>query len=543
MLSPDSAHLQRWLPVFKSILIFLLLFRISSYSHATSVTVSGNVSGTWNTDTVFVKGNLLIPYNESLNILPGIVVEFNAYYSLEVQGQLLAKGLPGDTIIFTVKDTVNFGNQSTGKGGWSGIRFKATANNSDSSIFSFCCFRFGKAVEDSTNSYGGAIQVKDFSKVRISDCLFYHNYSFYSGGAIYLWNSDIRLVRSVFRNNYSGNTGSVYGYGGGFCGMYSSPDLKENGFYENASTGIGGGVSFDGCNPVFNNNILINNRSALGGALGILRSSPGLPMANNLIMENEAEYFGGGICCIRSFPVFSNLTITGNESASGGGFYCNDSAVPSIYNSIIWGNTGFGKSVYIWDVRSAPNFYFSDIEGDTSNFEGSGGQEGFHGHYDNNINSDPLFSNSDSSLYYLLAGSPCIDKGMPDAGSLELPHTDLSGADRVYNNRIDMGVYEYHGTASVLNQNMRDHPVLVFPNPFNNQTIITLPQIVKNATEIYISDLQGTLIRRMQLMPQNTSIIWDGRDDRGYELPNGIYLLNVVSSEYFSPVKVVKGDL
>lgn len=542
MFRPASNQHSKTQLIIESLLIVILLFPISISTLATSVTVSGNVSGIWNTDTVFVAGDLVIPQNEILNILPGTIVEFKAYFSMEVQGQLLAKGSPGDTIVFTVRDTANFSDQSSGRGGWSGIRIGEIANKGDSSIFSFCSFRFGKAVDDSANCYGGAIQVKDFSKVCISECLFYHNYSFYSGGAIYLWNSNISVERCVFKNNYSGNTGSVYGYGGGLCAMFSSPDVNENVFFANTSTGVGGGVSFDGCNPVFNNNIFKNNRSALGGAFGVLRSSPALAMANNLVINNEAQFFGGGICCIRSFPVFSNLTISGNQSAYGGGFYCNDSAAPTMYNSIIWGNSGLGNSVYIWDVRSAPNFYYCDIEGDTSDFQGSGGQEGFHGYYQNNINSDPLFSNSDSSQYYLSAGSPCIDKGIPDAVSLQLPSTDLSGDERIYNGRIDMGSYEYHGTEGVPPQITSKPSILIFPNPFSKQVIITLPHQASTITEISISDLQGICLRRLHLMPYENSIIWDGRDDNGFELPYGTYLLNVLSSEFCISGKVVKGN-
>ncbi|MFZ4706788.1 MAG: choice-of-anchor Q domain-containing protein [Bacteroidales bacterium] len=526
------------LPVLLSVLSFILT--LSTF--ATSVTVSGNVSGTWSADTVFIDGNLIVPLNETLKINPGTIVEFKGYFRLEVIGQLLALGTYDDTIVFTRRDTSNFGSQSSGRGGWSGIRFAASTAGNDSSLFSFCSFKFGKAVEDSANCFGGAIQIKDYSKIRLSDCLFYHNYSYYSGGAIFLWNADIKVEHCVFKANYSGNTGTIYGYGGGLCSLFSSPVMIENEFYSNTSTGVGGGVSFDNSDPVFNNNILKNNFSALGGAFGVLRSALAQAMVNNLVVNNEAQFFGGGICCIRSFPLFSNLTISGNQSSYGGGFYCNDSAVPSMYNSIIWGNSGLGTSVYIWDVRSAPNFYYCNIEGDTTDFEGSGGQEGYHGSYENNINKDPLFSVSNSHLYSLLSGSSCIDSGMPDSAILVLPSTDLGGDTRIYNNRIDMGAYEYHGTEGVSNIYQSAMKFLISPNPFKTQTQISLYQKDDAATKIIVSDIQGNKVRHFHLIPNNNSVIWDGKNDIGKESPKGVYLMKVITPEGIIIGKIVKSS-
>lgn len=542
MKHPGIIKRSETLKILRLAVIWVIFFLATGSIYATSITVSGNVSGTWNTDTVFVEGNLIIPTNETLLIQPGTFVMFKAYFRLDVHGRIQAVGAPGDTIIFTVCDTSNFANQANGKGGWSGIRFGIAAVDSDSSLFVFCSFKFGKAVGDSANCYGGAIQVKNFNRIRVSDCLFYHNYSYYSGGSVYLWNASISINNCQFKQNYAGNTGAIYGYGGGICSLFSSPVIQGNDFFSNISTGVGGGASFDNSNPVFNNNILENNFSGLGGALGILRSAPAGTLANNLVINNEARFFGGGICCIRSFPVFSNLTVAGNKSSYGGGFYCNDSAVPSMYNSIIWGNTGLGNSVYIWDVRSAPNFYYCDIEGDTSNFEGSGGQEGYHGIFENNINSDPLFSLSISAPYYLSGGSPCIDAGIPDPALLQLPVTDISGAERIFNGRIDIGAFEYYGNVGFTgNSAGNPNTLLVSPNPFCRETIITLPQKLNKIITIQVNDVRGNCIRQLQMPPNEISIVWDGRNDKGNEVVQGFYLFKISTPQMIVTGKVVKG--
>ena len=524
----------------KYFVTLLLITVIYFETLATSVTVSGNVNGSWTADTVLVEGNLTVPQGEILVISPGTFILFQSYYRIDVHGSIKAIGLPGDTIIFTIRDTSNFNAQTQGRGGWSGIRFRQVGSTEDSSIFSYCRFEFSKATEDSANCYGGAILAHEFDKLSIVNCLFFNNYSYYSGGAVYLRNANARIENCIFTGNYSGNTGTIYGYGGGICNMNSSPVIVNNQFYKNISTGVGGAVSFDNSNPAFDNNTMQYNFSGLGGAMGVLRSYPSRTMSNNLITNNGALFFGGGICCIRSFPVFSNFTVSGNDAAYAGGFYCNDSASPSMYNSIIWGNNGLGVSVYIWDVNSAPNFFYCNIEGDTAGFEGSGGQQGYHGQYLNNMNVNPDFIGNGLFPFQLLATSPCIDEGTPDAAFLNLPALDLAGAARIVNSRIDMGVYEFNGTTSIRTKNEISENLSVFPNPFVQTLSISVPGMVGTNAEISITDIQGRLISQKKISLNQLPLHWDGCNNEGNPVPKGVYLIKAETAgkSYFA--KVIK---
>ncbi len=503
-------------------IVIVILFPLVAL--ATSITVSGPVSGTWGYDTVFVQDNINVPVGSQLIISPGTLVKFQSYYSFDVHGSILAEGILGDSIVFTVTDTAGFSNQFHGRGGWSGIRFRSLASTEDSSIFSYCKFQFGKAIGDSLNCYGGAILVYNHNKLRISNCLFFNNYSFYSGGAIYLQSSNAIIKNCKFTGNISGNTGIIYGYGGGVCALNSAPVVKKCEFYYNTSTGVGGACSFDNSDPIFENNIMQCNSSALGGALGILRSSPNHTISNNLVSNNQALFFGGGICCIRSFPVFSNLTIVDNSSAYGGGFYCNDSASPSMYNSIIWGNSGFGESVYIWDIYSSPNFYYCDIEGDTIGFEGSGSQMGYTGQYQNNINQSPEFIGTGTFPYQLSPTSPCIDAGTPDTSFLNLPSIDLLGEARITNNRIDHGVYEFNSTTQARFIDLSEN-ILCFPNPFSQRICIAVPSTAQNIEIVNIYDLKGRVIRQLGKGQPGSNNFWDGKDELGNEVSRGLYIV------------------
>lgn len=505
--------------------IFLLALA-SLNSNATSIEVSGPVSGTWNTDTVLVMGDIMVPDGQTLTITPGSRIICWSHFKIAVQGRILAIGNANDTIVFTVRDTANFSNQTTERGGWFGIRFNQTPVQNDTSCFSFCRFEFGKAFGDSIDANGGSIYARDSGKIRIANCLFYHNYSYFSGGAVYLWNSDACLRDNLFKENYAGNPGNIYGYGGGVCAMHSSPEIKNNIFHSNSSTGVGGGVSFDDADPVFISNTFENNYSGLGGALGVLRSSPAATFSNLLIAGNSSLYFGGGICCIRSFPVFSNLTITNNSSCYGGGIYCNDSAMPSFYNSIIHGNTGLGVSAYIWDIRSAPNFYYCDVEGGSASFEGSGGHEGYHGEYMNNMDENPGFYGSGTFPYQLTGNSPCIDAGTPDATFLNLPDYDLGFAPRIWNSRVDMGAYEYNGTTEIATSQMpSDEWFSVSPNPFSNSFRIDLCREINFDVNFRIRNQQGKIIKTFSIPAGTSHLVIDGLSHGAGIVSSGAFIL------------------
>lgn len=518
----------------KRLMVCLIAVSFLCNSYGTSLTVSNNVSGSWTVDTIIVEGNIQVPSGEQLTISPGTLILFESYFRLDVSGSIHAIGNIDDSICFTVSDTTNFYVQTQGRGGWSGIRFRQLNPEEDSSIFRYCRFEFSKATKDSLNSFGGAMLVEGFNNIDISNCLFYNNYSYYSGGAIYLNDSDARIKNCKFLANYAGNVaGIIYGYGGGICSISGSPVITRCGFYANKSTGVGGGASFDGSNPLFEHNIMKGNYSGLGGALGILRCAPEHTINNLLISDNEAAFFGGGICCIRSFPVFSNITLADNISIYGGAYYCNDSAAPSMYNSIMWGNSGQGISVYIWDVRSAPNFFYCNIEGDTSNFEGSGAQQGYHGIYLNNINQNPYFITSGDYPHMLLQSSECIDMGTPDAGFLNLPENDLRDIDRIIDGRIDMGAYEFDGTTSSKQDTLNVIKLLVYPNPFASEVIISIPASVKlnvnsalsSNSYVKVYDQCGRLVRAIKIFKGMQAITWNGLDSKNHVVPSGSYLI------------------
>ncbi len=156
------------------------------------------------------------------------------------------------------------------------------------------------------------------------------------------------------------------------------------------------------------------------------------------------------------------------------------------------------------------------------------------------INADPLFAGGldihDPEFYSLSEFSPCINSGTPDTLGLYLPPYDLAGNWRIWNNRIDMGCFEYGSEPWVT----IDDPVLPvpdqlvlqqnYPNPFNPTTTIaySLPEASHVRLDIY--NVKGQLVKTLingEMPAGMHSVVWDGRDSNNTAVASGVYFYRV----------------
>jgi predicted outer membrane repeat protein len=484
----------------KFTLLILLIFLMAIRSFSSHIIVSGNVSGTWNVDTVFVTDNILIASGQVLNILPDTRVEFQGHYRFRVDGQVVAMGIEEDSIWFTVSDTTGFSNLQTDDGAWNGLWFYHLSPVNDSSIFEYCEFEFGKAAfdTDSTNWYGGAACVREFDRLRFSNCRFINNRAYKNGGAIYAKDATFKIEHSTFENNFCGQP-TLYGYGGGICLEYSNAVIYRNYFINNRSTGVGGGLSFEYSDPQMESNHFYDNYSAIGGGFVCLRSNGTRPIVNNLVEANSSLFFGGGIAVLETTMPFTNNTVVANFSGAGGGLYFNSSSFPVFKNCVVWDNYnqgGGGPQVYIWDTFSAPEFYYCDVEGGADQFGGTGGGGGFIGVYENCYEIDPQFIGSGQHPYQPSPNSICINNGTPDTSGLYLPEYDFAGNNRIMNYYIDIGAYETLVITSDPEFNSNTEGIFVFPNPFESEVNISFFLSESQPVKIFIIDSNGSIITR-----------------------------------------------
>jgi predicted outer membrane repeat protein len=501
----------------------LLVFLCPEPAFSDHITVGGNVSGTWASDTVFVTGDLLVPDGEMLLIEEGTSIIFNGVYDFKVDGSLQAYGVPENIIRFTMADTTGFGIDTISGGGWEGIRFDHNGPGNDSSIFVHCRFEFGKIVNpDPAIGNGGAISVAGYNNVRISHCIFSENFATYNGGAIYLDSANVMIEHSSFYRNRAGLSVAPYGYGGAICSDHSNPEIWWNIFEENSSTGVGGGlaVRFNDCNVY--NNIFSGNSSALGGGLGVLHIDEIYHrIDNNLLVENSAVFFGGGVASLDASPYYINNTIAFNTAVYGGGFYCKDSVSPDFYNTIIWGNSAaVGSQGYLFEVYSQADFFNCDIQDGPMAFGGSGGGEAFLGAYEACIDENPQFMGNGDYPYALSDDSPCYDAGTADTTGFLLPYFDLAGNPRVSHAFIDMGAYE------IVWVSVKDHAdadgLIVWPNPTYGKFKIQRAKGKVELNSVQVYSLSGQLVGNWNPEPGTPNPEFDIN-----YLPDGIYLIRI----------------
>lgn len=234
---------------------------------------------------------------------------------------------------------------------------------------------------------------------------------------------------------------------------------------EGGDASAGGGIHNDKSSVTIGNSIIRNNKADEGGGI---YSTQGNPVLYNVEISGNSAQRGGAMYNDLANPVITNVTISGNKAISGGGIY-NESSHPKIYNTIIWGNKA-QKESNIQNSSSVPYYTFSLIEGSngSQNWNEIFGTDGSH-----NLDGSPLFKkngfddegNMVVGDYELYSASRSKDKGYTgfiynvkilggiNLNTLEnqkitsLPY-DLKRNERVENDLVDMGAYEY-GAKSV----------------------------------------------------------------------------------------------
>ncbi|MCK4359616.1 MAG: VCBS repeat-containing protein [Candidatus Cloacimonetes bacterium] len=275
------------------------------------------------------------------------------------------------------------------------------------------------------------------------------------GGGIKCYYASPTIQNNIIKNCVAGDGGNV-GPGGGillyhYCNAIVQNNIIENNIASANNLSGGGGVHCyhnddTGSMPIIRNNIIRNNQALIdinggGGGITVYYSSP--IIENNLIYDNDTDWYGGGIHCIHGgSPIIRNNIIFGNTtthtSPAGGGI----SVVgghPTLINNIIAGNNDYG--IY-YSYGSITTDYCDVWDNELGNYCSCSPGIGC-------ISEAPLFVDVFNYDFHFQANSPCIDTGTPDTTGMNLYPFDLDGNPRVFDGDgdgiaiIDMGCYEY----------------------------------------------------------------------------------------------------
>ncbi|MBM4400085.1 MAG: T9SS type A sorting domain-containing protein, partial [Candidatus Cloacimonetes bacterium] len=195
------------------------------------------------------------------------------------------------------------------------------------------------------------------------------------------------------------------------------------------------------------------------------------------------------------------------------------------------------------------------------------------------FNGNPLFlgtttdtlSISQPEYYFLSSNSPCINTGTADTTGMNLPPMDLAGNHRIWDNRIDMGCYEYGSTpVSIINPEYPPLPdqivMSIYPNPVylsgskGSYAFIEfiLPEKAKEPPLVEIYNVKGQKVKSMRLTESYNSLVqkaglsnqvkqngefystvWNCKNEGNQALGSGTYIIRITAGEYTGLKKIV----
>lgn len=344
----------------------------------------------------------------------------------------------------------------------------------------------------------------------------------------------------------------------------------------------GGGIS------CFDSELLITNVTI---SLSTATHGGGLYSDNSVLTLKEVEVLnnsvfagdgggGGGLCFDNSIVELQYVVISWNNvtsrfgEANGGGIYSENSNV-SLINSVVSNNHAFamgeyGEGLYflqsstrllntiVWNngAHETDNRIYFNAQ-DSSEYlliafsDVQGGLEsiwtdsvGTIHWMENNIDTDPLYLDSDSGDYHLSDVSPCVDAGTAiytwegDTLVNLMLHEYASIAP-------DMGRYEYHPLLHVKNRGINPQTYLLlqnFPNPFNPSTTISYDLQEQSEVSLTIYDISGrevAILKHQEQPAGHYQTQWSGVDELGNPVSNGVYFARLQAGLYSKTIKMV----
>ncbi|MBS4060287.1 MAG: right-handed parallel beta-helix repeat-containing protein, partial [Bacteroidetes bacterium] len=279
-----------------------------------------------------------------------------------------------------------------------------------------------QTVIDAEGSGSVLSSIYNFSNVRISGM------TITGGGSSSIWFLSEPNNVMIDHVIITGNSGDGYGAG---VTIWGGTDIQfRNVTISNNSDGYyGGGVCCLNSSPIFENCFFTDNNGYYGGAVYCWESNP---VFRNVVFtgNNMNNYFTYGSVLYMSsgnnpcFPALINCTMTGNyvwlENGYSGIIDCVHpcSSNVTVINSVSWHN-GVWVNKYGADYLNHSTISYTNVGGYVAPGEG-------------NISVEPLFHGTGAHPYQLSPGSPCIDAGTPDTTGLSLPLMDLLGNYRIW---------------------------------------------------------------------------------------------------------------
>ncbi len=148
------------------------------------------------TDQYFDE-NLYVLEGRTLHVDPGVTLSFYSTAHAYIYGSLSAIGEPDNMITFT---------STSSSSRWKGLTFGEEGVDTDeSSVLEYCIVEYGD-VGSGMDERGANIHAWRYDDLLIRNCVLRNGYSYY-GGAMYAYDSGVRLIGTVICDNESETKG------------------------------------------------------------------------------------------------------------------------------------------------------------------------------------------------------------------------------------------------------------------------------------------------------------------------------------------------
>ncbi len=359
-----------------------------------------NNSGIWGGGGLLIQGD-----QTGVTLLTNVYIENNT--SNSGGGIMIDGGVAILDSVTIMNNTAGSGN-ITGNIGGGGIDISnatlyllnSTINNNSS------------GSDDYGGINGGGIGAYN-STLTIENTTLTGNTATGSGGGIYSENSSFTLDSVTVSNN----TAQVDG--GGICAINVNLVMKSIDVINNSCVGNGGGMYYKGFTEktiISSSNFLSNHSTGNSGGIHMHQAYGGSDVIYlNTLIANNTSGGVGGFGGYDSWPSFYNVTIANNHGSVSGGLDLNNGSRTKLTNVIVHDNSPYNIRV------STDSNYRDSLIVNYSNI--SGGVDGINIAISpveiiwgtGNIDSDPLFADTSNGDYTLLASSPAINAGSPNA--------------------------------------------------------------------------------------------------------------------------------
>ncbi len=270
---------------------------------------------------------------------------------------------------------------------------------------------------------------------------------------------------------------------------------------------------------IMRNNFIYDNH-VIGIAIGGYDSNRGTTdncyIVNNSLYNNNTDNLGWGSEILMQYYCHNN-TFKNNiiYAAAGKPLLLNETQTGS--NNVFDNNLYYGASGNYWNWRGSTYSSFSA-------YQSGSGQES------HSLFADPLYEGADNGNLRIKDGSPAIDEGdnlSPDIIGAQ----DIDGKDRIINDNVDIGAFEYDSLSTGLEQSKNNRMSTEFilyqnyPNPFNPITAITYRLTVKTYVQLTVYNALGQKIATLVNEKQQKGLY--SVNFNAHNLASGVYVYNL----------------